>query len=248
MAKKLSPKQQRFVEEYLIDLNASQAAVRSGYQGDPNTIGPRLLANVGVSAAIAEAMKARSERTEITADKVLQRWWELANVDVNELVEFRRDNCRYCWGEGHHYQWTEGEFEQAQREAVEKGEPAPENLGGFGFIATREPNPECPECAGEGRGKIHVHDTRRLKGAARRLYRGVQSGKDGLKVLMADQDKALENVARHLGMFTDRVEHTGKNGGPIQTESTVRQDLSKLTDEQLAQLKQLAMAARAGGD
>ena len=53
---------------------------------------------------------------------------------------------------------------------------------------------------------MHVHDTRRLQGAARRLYAGLKQSKDGLQVLMADREKALENVARHLGMFNDKLE------------------------------------------
>ncbi len=53
---------------------------------------------------------------------------------------------------------------------------------------------------------MHVHDTRSLQGAARRLYAGLKQGKDGLQVLMADREKALENVARHLGMFNDKLE------------------------------------------
>lgn len=222
---KLSPKQELFVREYLVDLNATQAAIRAGYS--PRTaasIGEENLRKPYLQSAIAAAMKARSERTEITQDMVLQRWWELANVDVNELVEYRRDNCRRCWGIDHQYQWTEAEYEQAQSEASEKGDDSPSCAGGFGFDATREPNPECPECHGEGKGKIHVHDTRKLKGAAKRLYRGVHQGKDGLKVLLGDPDKALENVARHLGMFKDKVELTGKDGGPIATNNITNVD------------------------
>ena len=68
----MTPKQAAFVDEYLIDLNSSQAAVRAGYKGDPNTIGPRLLANVGIKSAIEEKIIARQERTEITQDVVLR--------------------------------------------------------------------------------------------------------------------------------------------------------------------------------
>ncbi|MGC0154838.1 terminase small subunit [Chromobacterium vaccinii] len=232
---KLTPKQKRFVDEYLIDLNATQAAIRSGYsEKTARQIGEENLTKPDIRAAIESAQKARAERTEITADMVLQRWWELANADVNELVEYRRDNCRHCWGAGHQYQWTEPEFEQVKREAAEKGDLQPDAGGGFGFVSTREPNPECPECQGEGKGKIHVHDTRRLKGAARRLYRGIHQGKDGLKVLTADQDKALDNVARHLGMFNDKLAITGKDGGPIQ-----QQTQHAATPELLAALKNI---------
>ena len=68
----MTPKQAAFVDEYLIDLNSSQAAVRAGYKGDPNTIGPRLFADVGIKSAIEEKIIARQERTEITQDVVLR--------------------------------------------------------------------------------------------------------------------------------------------------------------------------------
>ncbi len=67
----LPPKQRLFVEQYLLDMNATGAAERAGY-AHPNTQGPRLLQKPKVSAAIAEAVKARSERAKIDADWVLQ--------------------------------------------------------------------------------------------------------------------------------------------------------------------------------
>lgn len=75
----LTPKQHRFCEEYLIDLNAKQAAIRAGYspnsaaeQGYENLIKPH------VASAIAELRKAQSERTQATADQVLQELTKLA--------------------------------------------------------------------------------------------------------------------------------------------------------------------------
>jgi phage terminase small subunit len=68
----LTPKQERFVAEYLVDLNASQAAIRAGYSAkNPNVVGPRLLANVGIAAAVEAGKAARAKRTGITADRVL---------------------------------------------------------------------------------------------------------------------------------------------------------------------------------
>jgi phage terminase small subunit len=67
----MTPKQQRFVEEYLVDLNASAAARRAGYRGDPNTVGPRMLANVGISAFIAEKRQQIAERTQRKVEDVL---------------------------------------------------------------------------------------------------------------------------------------------------------------------------------
>lgn len=68
----LTPKQQRFVDEYLIDLNATKAAERAGYsKKTANEQGARLLANVSVAEKIQERMKARSEKTGIDAAYVL---------------------------------------------------------------------------------------------------------------------------------------------------------------------------------
>lgn len=82
---KLSAKQERFVEEYLVDLNATQAAIRAGYsQRTANEQGARLLANVSIAAAIAEAKQARSERTQVTADRVLL---ELARIGFSDVMQ-----------------------------------------------------------------------------------------------------------------------------------------------------------------
>jgi phage terminase small subunit len=68
----LTPKQQRFVEEYLIDLNATQAAIRAGYSAKTSAwIGPRLVSKGHVSRAIEAAKADRSERVEITQDYVI---------------------------------------------------------------------------------------------------------------------------------------------------------------------------------
>ena len=68
----MTPKQAAFVDEYLIDLNATQAAIRAGYSAKTaEWIGPQLLGKTHVAAAIAKRMEDRSKRTEITQDRVL---------------------------------------------------------------------------------------------------------------------------------------------------------------------------------
>lgn len=75
----LTPKQQRFVEEYLVDLNATRAAIRAGYsEKTACEQASRLLANVKVAAAIAEGKKQRSEETKITAEWVLNNLKNIA--------------------------------------------------------------------------------------------------------------------------------------------------------------------------
>lgn len=81
--RKMTPKQQRFVEEYMVDLNGTQAAIRAGYSAKTaNEIGSRLLTNVNVALALQKAMKERQNRTQITADRVLQ---ELARLAFSDL-------------------------------------------------------------------------------------------------------------------------------------------------------------------
>lgn len=82
----LTPKQERFVAEYLIDLNATQAAIRARYSSrTAASQGERLLRNVEVDTAIKAAMKAREQRTHITQDRVLQELARIAFFDIRRL-------------------------------------------------------------------------------------------------------------------------------------------------------------------
>lgn len=88
--KKLTPKQERFVEEYLIDLNATQAAIRAGYSvRTARSIGEENLTKPDISSAIQAAKAARTERTHITQDRVLQELARIAFFDLRKL--YRED-------------------------------------------------------------------------------------------------------------------------------------------------------------
>ena len=135
----LTPKQQRFVEEYLIDLNATQAAIRAGYSPrTANEQGAQNLAKLSISEAIAEAQAKREERTQITQDYVLTNIQKV----IERCMQVQQvDNCLT--------QTEDGELAQA-----------------FMF---------------------------KEQGAL----------------------KGLELLGKHLGMFKDKIEHTGPNGGAI---------------------------------
>ncbi len=84
----MTPKQQRFVEEYLIDLNATQAAIRAGYsENAAKEQGYENLTKPHIAEAIAEAMAVRSERTKIDADWVLARLAGEATADLADLYD-----------------------------------------------------------------------------------------------------------------------------------------------------------------
>lgn len=84
---KLTAKQKRFCDEYLIDLNATQAAIRAGYSSKTaNEQGARLLANVSVQEAIAKATAERSKRTGISQDRVIQELARIAFVNPQNVI------------------------------------------------------------------------------------------------------------------------------------------------------------------
>lgn len=86
----LTAKQQRFVDEYLVDLNATQAAIRCGYsEKTAYSQGQRLLKGVEIARAVQEAMDARSQRTEITADMVLRELAKIGFADIRRAVTWR---------------------------------------------------------------------------------------------------------------------------------------------------------------
>ncbi|MCA6998206.1 terminase small subunit [Dickeya solani] len=195
----LSPKKKRFVAEYLKDANATAAAERAGYS-DPN-YGRQLLTDPNVSQTIAQQQKASIVRTLGDADDVLEKMWSLATFDANDLSQYRRGCCRYCWGFGHQYQWRDMvELEEQRLEAVEKKRREPADVGGYGYDHTREPNPACPRCNGEGIGRPYFPDTRNLSPTARLAYSGLKLGKNGIEITSISRERMFEAVMRRLGL------------------------------------------------
>lgn len=85
MPEGLTPKQALFVREYLVDLNATQAAIRAGYSPETaESQGSRLLRKVKVREAIEEANEERLERVEVAADEVLR---ELKRIGLSDIVD-----------------------------------------------------------------------------------------------------------------------------------------------------------------
>ncbi len=85
---KMTEKQQCFVSEYLIDLNATQAAIRAGYSAKTaDQQGSRMLANVKVQQAISEAMAERSRRTGVNQDRVVMELSRIAFLKITDVVD-----------------------------------------------------------------------------------------------------------------------------------------------------------------
>lgn len=206
-------REDRFVAEYLVDLDATNALRRTGFApaGARSAVvqASKMMGRPRVAEKIAAAMARRAKRTAVTADAVLARLWEIATADPRELIEYRRTCCRHCHGTGFEYQRTPAEMarDRAKWEAAQnkKSKEEFDELGGPGYNATLPPHADCPECFGEGVERVYVHDTRCLSGPALALYAGVKTTKDGLEVKMHDQKAALVDVGKHLGMFVEKA-------------------------------------------
>jgi phage terminase small subunit len=153
--KTLTPKQRRFADEYLVDLNATRAAIRAGYsERTAGQIGGENLKKPEIRKAVAERMKARSERTGITQDKVLKEYARIAFFDPRKLFN----------ADGSLRRVTELEEDVAA------------------FIA--------------GMDVVEIGNEKAGFGLVRKLK-------------LADKLGALNSLARHLGMFDDRLKVSG---------------------------------------
>lgn len=155
----LSPRQSRFVEEYVVDLHAGRAAVRAGYSANTAAqAGSRLCSLPEVQAAIEAAMALRSARTRITADAVLREYARMAFSDIRQAVRWRRI----------------------------------------------EPEAEAKKPA---LYEIELVDSDALDDDAAASIAEVSQASGGLiKVKLHDKKAALDSLARHLGIFTERAD------------------------------------------
>ncbi len=177
---KLTPKQARFVEEFLVDLNATQAAIRAGYsQKTAGQIGEQNLKKLEVAAAVQEAQAARAKRTEITQDMVLRELAKIGFSDIRKIVRWGKTELRVT-------------------DAGDDDGEVTEAYHGLALVGADDIDDDTAAAISE-----------------------ISEGREGLKVKLHDKKGALVDIGRHLGMFKDRVEHSGPNGGPIPTTPTL---------------------------
>lgn len=201
----LTGKQQSFVCEYLIDLNATQAAIRAGYSAKTAAeMGYENLRKPQIVEAIAKARKDQQERTGITSDRVVREAWNLVTADARELTQLHIGCCMYCHGIEHRLQRTDRAYESDYAGWLESNDPDKgdfDAMGGPGYHPNRDPHPSCPECGGHGSPRAVLMDTRHLSEKAASLFAGVKEGKFGIEIQMHDKAAAMEKLFRHLGLY-----------------------------------------------
>jgi len=228
---KLTPKQDAFVLAYLETGNATEAYRRAYDVGRmlTSTISNNawtLMQKPEIKQRVQDAREATVSVATIDRAGVLALITEIATADASQLSEVQVRCCRHCWGMGYHYQWkNDAEFGFALAEAIDRNarkqseweknrdigmtqgplelDPLPVDVGGYGFDVTGSPNPECPKCLGEGHVKTIFKDTRKLRGAAKRLFAGVKVTKDGIEIKQRDQAHALSLLAKEFNIAKD---------------------------------------------
>lgn len=241
----LSARQLAFVEEFLLDNNGTQAAIRAGYSpANSGKAAFEMLANPKILEAIDHRVRDIAQAKSVTPEWIVSQWKMIASADPTDACYVRVECCRHCYGIGGNYQFDEQEYKLLVAAAASHtcgkncSEPCgkkfpPLALGGFGYSPVNPPVPECPNCHGDGLSRVIVRDSKSLTGPVRRLIAGVKQTKDGIELKFRDQDRALENLAKFLGLMIERKELSGPGGSPIAIENLV--SAKDLTDDQLAQ-------------
>jgi len=93
----LNERQKQFVREYIIDFNATQAAIRAGYSPNGAAVhAHRMLRDPNISKALKKEMDARSRRTEITADRVIEELAKIGFSNIEDYMEKSANGLMYC--------------------------------------------------------------------------------------------------------------------------------------------------------
>lgn len=199
---------ERFCREYIVDLNGKRAAMRAGSKAArPEQTAYHWLQLPEVRERINQLIDARAAKVEYSATEAIRRLVDIVTADASKLTRHHIGACRYCWGDGHAFQWTTPrEYAEAMRKAAEKQDEIPENDGGFGYNRRIEPNDECPECNGLGISYTTFVDTDKITGPERVLFEGVKETREGVQFILADKSKAFERLADHLGIYNKEAE------------------------------------------
>lgn len=200
----ISEQQALFADHIVQGKTRVEAYRLAGYIGEGNTAysnASRLLRNARVARYVHALRNERQKRYSIELDDLITQLTAIVNADPNALSQYRHVNCRYCWGEGHKYQWRDIEEQlRAEKRAELDKQPPPDVSGGIGFVDNADPNPDCPRCLGEGKGEAYFPDTRDIEGDERHLYQGVKLTMNGVQIVIADKDAARRELARLLAV------------------------------------------------
>lgn len=162
----LTDKQERFCQEYLIDLNATQAAIRAGYsENSAKEIGCENLTKPNVQARVAELQADLAKRTQVKQEEVVAELKKIGFADIRKAVRWGRNP-------------TDSTSENADPNGL--------NM----YPVSLVPSEVIEEDVAAAVCEVSLNTA-------------------GVKIKMHDKLGALDKLARHLGMYTDKHEHSG---------------------------------------
>ena len=157
-----------------------------------------------------------------TYQDLLKAMLETVYADPGDLVSVVLEACRYCYGVDHAYQWqTQGEFTEAHSDWMSQPyklrcmtlEPTAE--GGFGYIATRGPNPSCPECDGRGEARLRHKALRDGSAETHPLFGGMRVTKHGVAFKLRNRLKTWNVIGKTMGFFDPRQRAAEERGDSV---------------------------------
>lgn len=179
MSSSLTPKQERFVKEYLIDLNATQAAIRAGYsEKTAYSIGHENLSKPEIQAALADARKQLAENSGISPERVLKEFGRLAFLDIRKAFD------------------SDGNLIPLHQ------------LDDDTAAAISGLEVERRVSSGDEEGQSLVESKTH-------------------KIKLSDKKAALDSIARHLGMFNDKLNVNVTNGPLTEQDQAMLDDYTK---------------------
>ncbi|MES3577620.1 terminase small subunit [Enterobacter cloacae] len=232
----ISEQQGVFAQHVAMGKKLIDAYRLAGYKSEGNAASAgasQLLRNIKVSRAIRWLRDKRQKRLALTELEIIHQLSSIASADPGLISHIRRVNCRYCWGEDHHYQWRDvDEYERACASALTENKAPPSFEGGVGFVESTVPNEECPRCNGEGRMEAHFADTSMLDGPERWLVAGVEETMNGLKVRMVSQEAARRDLLKIIAATKNPSGVKGeKRGASEYSPDDYREAEARLEDE-----------------
>jgi phage terminase small subunit len=176
--KELTPKQKRFCQEYIIDFNGTQAAIRAGYsKKTAKELASQLLTKLNIQTEIQGLANIITDKALVTTEEIVREYKKLAFTDSADLFDFKVEMVSVINDDG---------------EVEEKPVTKP-----------------------------FLKDYKDIPPEALAAISEIRETNQGIAIKLHSKQAALDSLSKYQGIFTDKHEITGKDGGPIETQYNI---------------------------
>lgn len=149
-------------------------------------------------------------KISVSIDEHVRKRHAIANLSIDEFCDYYTPPCRHCWGDNNEYQRTAHEMEEAlltYQTNSTKNKPPFNPRGGEGYHDRQPPNPDCPNCFGDGdkfNKRMVLKDWSDMSSIARSAITSVKMHSDGtLKEFITDKAAANAEIAAYIRSLLD---------------------------------------------